>query len=104
MVLLAAPGTVVPDALAGVSGLPGKVILDATNRLASQTPPPDGYESVAQYVKATTGGAVAKVLNPNYGAILAQAASTARRPGNLWVSDEGAREAVDSADIGMDAL
>jgi 8-hydroxy-5-deazaflavin:NADPH oxidoreductase len=34
-VLLAAPGSVVPDALAGVSGLPGKVILDATHRLAS---------------------------------------------------------------------
>jgi hypothetical protein len=106
VVLLAMPGTVVPEALAGVSGLPGKVILDATNRLASQTHPPDGYESVAQYVKASTGGPVAKVFNLNYGAILDQAATTARRPGNLWVGDEGARDVVEqlSAGIGMQAL
>ncbi len=42
VVLLAAPGTVVSEALAGVSGLQGKVILDATNRIASETPPPAG--------------------------------------------------------------
>jgi predicted dinucleotide-binding enzyme len=60
------------EALAGISGLGGKVILDATNRLASQTPPPTGYDSIAEHVKATTGGPVAKVFNLNYGAILAQ--------------------------------
>jgi 8-hydroxy-5-deazaflavin:NADPH oxidoreductase len=106
VVLLAAPGTVVSEALAGVSGLRGKVILDATNRIASETPPPDGYDSVAEYVKATTGAAsVAKVFNLNYGAILDRAAATKRRPSNLWVGDEGARHAVEqlSADIGMEA-
>jgi hypothetical protein len=51
VVLLAPLGTVVVEALAGVSGLDGKVILDATNRLASQTPAPDGYDSIAKYVK-----------------------------------------------------
>jgi predicted dinucleotide-binding enzyme len=106
VVLLAPPGTVVTEALAGVSGLEGKVILDATNRLASQTPPPTGYDSIAEHVKATTGGPVAKVFNLTYGAILDQAAGVARRPGNLWVGDEGARDAVQrlSRDIGMDAL
>src|ERR1700749_1568304 len=58
VVLLAPPGTVVAEALAGVAGLEGKVILDATNRVASQTPPPTGYDSIAEYVKATTGGPV----------------------------------------------
>jgi predicted dinucleotide-binding enzyme len=61
-VLLASPGAVVAEALAGVSGLSGKIILDATNRLASQTSPPPGHDSVAEYVKATTGGPVAKVF------------------------------------------
>jgi predicted dinucleotide-binding enzyme len=106
VVLLAVPGTVVSEALAGVSGLKGKVVLDATNRISSETPPPAGYDSVAEYVKETSGAAsVAKVFHLNYGAILDRAAAGDRRPGNLWVGDEGARDAVEqlSADIGMDA-
>jgi predicted dinucleotide-binding enzyme len=106
VVLLAVPGTAVSEALAGVTGLQGKVILDATNRISSETPPPAGYDSVAEYVKETTGaGSVAKVFHLNYGPILDQAAAADRRPSNLWVGDEGARGAVEqlSADIGMEA-
>jgi predicted dinucleotide-binding enzyme len=106
VVLLAVPGTVVGEALKGVSGLEGKVILDATNRIASETPPPEGYDSVAEYVKATTDAAsVAKVFHLNYAVILDQAAAGERRPGNLWVGDDGAREVVEqlSRDIGMEA-
>ena len=105
VVLLAVPSAVVPEALAAVTGLDGKVIFDATNRIGSQTPPA-GYDSVAEYVKATTGGPVAKVFHLNFGAILDQAAGTATRPSNLWVGDEGARDAVGqlSRDIGMEAV
>jgi 8-hydroxy-5-deazaflavin:NADPH oxidoreductase len=105
VVLLAPPGTVVPEALAGVSGLEGKVILDATNRIGDDALP-SGYGSIAEYVKVTTGGQVAKVFNLNYGSILKQAAASVNRPGNLWVGDEGARAAVEqlSAEIGMEAL
>jgi predicted dinucleotide-binding enzyme len=105
VVLLAVPSAVVPDALAAVTGLDGKVIFDATNRIGSQTPPA-GYDSVAEYVKATTGGPVAKVFHLNFGAILDQAAGSATRPSNLWVGDEGARDAVEqlSRDIGMEAV
>lgn len=105
VVLLAVPSAVVPDALAAVTGLDGKVIFDATNRIGSQTPPAE-YDSVAEYVKATTGGPVAKVFHLNFGAILDQAAGTATRPSNLWVGDEGARDAVEqlSRDIGMEAV
>jgi predicted dinucleotide-binding enzyme len=105
VVLLAVPSAVVPDALAAVTGLDGKVIFDATNRIGDQTPPA-GYDSVAEYVKATTGGPVAKVFHLNFGAILDQAAGSATRPSNLWVGDEGARDAVEqlSRDIGMEAV
>jgi predicted dinucleotide-binding enzyme len=104
-VLLAVPSAVVPDALAAVTGLDGKVIFDATNRIGDQTPPA-GYDSVAEYVKATTGGPVAKVFHLNFGAILDQAAGSATRPSNLWVGDEGARDAVEqlSRDVGMEAV
>jgi hypothetical protein len=105
VVLLAVPSAVVPDALAAVTGLDGKVIFDAINRIGSQTPPA-GYDSVAEYVKATTDGPVAKVFHLNFGAILDQAAGSATRPSNLWVGDEGARDAVEqlSRDIGMEAV
>jgi hypothetical protein len=105
VVLLAVPSPVVPDALAAVTGLDGKVIFDATNRIGGQTPPA-GHQSIAEYVKATTGGPVAKVFHLNFGAILDQAAGSARQPSNLWVGDEGARDAVEqlSRDIGMEAV
>jgi len=105
VVLLAVPSAVVPDALAGVSGLDGKVIFDATNRIGDQIPP-IGHQSIAEYVKATTGGPVAKVFHLNFAAILDQAAGSATRPSNVWVGDEGARDAVEqlSRDIGMEAV
>jgi len=44
VVLLAVPNEAVPDALAGVSGLHGKVVLDATNRMGVvEHPAPAGY-------------------------------------------------------------
>jgi predicted dinucleotide-binding enzyme len=105
VVLLAVPNQAVPAALAGVTGVDRKIVLDATNRLGGEAPPA-GYRSVAEYVKATTNGPVAKVFNLNYGKLLEQAATVSVRPDNLWVGDEGARTAVEqlSHDIGMHAV
>jgi len=104
-VLLAVPNQAVPAALAGVTGLRGKVVIDATNRLGGEDPR-TGFPSVAEYVKATTGGPVAKGFNLNYGKLYDQAAAASSRPGNIWVGDEGARGAVEqlSSDVGMQAL
>lgn len=105
VVLLAVPNQVVPAAFAGVTGLRGKVVIDATNRLGGQAPP-TGYPSIAEYVKASTGGPTAKAFNVNIGRWLDQAAAARARPGNLWVGDEGARAAVEqlSRDVGMEAV
>jgi 8-hydroxy-5-deazaflavin:NADPH oxidoreductase len=105
VVLLAVPNEAVPAALAGVTGLRDKIIIDATNRLDGEAPP-TGYASIAEFVKATTGGPVAKAFNLNYGKLFEQAAAASTRPGNIWVGDEGARAVVDrlSRDIGMQAL
>ena len=107
VVLLAVPGEVVPDALANVTGLRGKIVLDATNRAGVvEHPAPAGYRSIAEYVKAQTGGPTAKAFNLNFGRLLDQAATASSRPNNIWVGDEEARAAVEqlSADIGMDPL
>jgi predicted dinucleotide-binding enzyme len=98
---------VVPDALASVTGLPGKVVLDATNRVGVvEHFAPAGYASIAEYVKAQTGGPTAKAFNLNFGNLLDQAATASSRPNNIWVGDEGARAAVEqlSRDIGMEPL
>lgn len=105
VVLLAVPYSAVPDALTGVTGLDDQVIIDATNRLGGEAPP-SGYASVTEYVKAHTGGPVAKAFNLNFGNLFEQAAAASTRPNNIWVGDEGARAAVEqlSRDIGMEPL
>ena len=105
VVLLAVPPTAVKAALQGTSGVGGKIVIDSTNRLGGETPP-TGYASIAEYVKATTQGPVAKAFNLNYGKLLDQAATGARRPSNIWVGDPEARVAVEqlSHDIGMQAV
>ena len=104
VVLVAVLSEAVPEALARVTGLDGKVVLDATNRMAA--PPPTGHASIAEYIKAHTGGPTAKTFNLNFGALLEQAAEDTPRPGNIWVGDEGARAAVEqlTRDIGMQPL
>ena len=94
VVLLAVPSSAVADALALVTGLDGQIIIDATNRLDGQDPP-SGHASVTEYVKAQTGGPVAKAFNLNFGKLFDQAAAASVRPNNLWVGDEGARAAVE---------
>jgi predicted dinucleotide-binding enzyme len=105
VVLLAVPNEAVPEALRAVSGLEGKLVIDATNRFGGP-PAPDGHPSIAEYVKATTGGPTAKAFNLNFGALFEQASGAARRPQNLWVGDEDAREAVEqlTRDMGMEPI
>ena len=104
VVLLAVPSEAVPEALRAVTGLEGKLVVDATNRFGGQAP--DGHPSVAEYVKATTGGPTVKAFNLNFGKLLDAARAEPSPPHNLWVGDEEARAAVEqlSADIGMEAL
>jgi predicted dinucleotide-binding enzyme len=52
--LLAVPNTAIADALGKVSGLDGVLVIDATNMFRG--PRPEGFESLAEYVKSLTGG------------------------------------------------
>lgn len=104
VVLVAVPSEALPDALTRVTGLDGKVVLDATNRMSAA--PPEGHASNAEYIKAQTGGPTAKVFNLNFGALLEQAGQASSRPDNIWVGDDEARAAVEqlTRDIGMEPL
>jgi 8-hydroxy-5-deazaflavin:NADPH oxidoreductase len=105
VVLVAVPGDSVAEALAQVSGLQGKIAIDATNRFGD-TAPPQGFDSNAEYVKSLTGGPMAKSFNINFAALFEEIAKAGTPPGNFWCGDEEAREAVETLnrDAGYEPL
>ena len=63
VVLVAVPGGAASEALSKVSGLEGKIAIDAENSFADRD---EQYESFAHEVKAHTNGPVAKAFNANF--------------------------------------
>ena len=53
VVFVAVPSTAIGDALGKVSGLEGKVVVDATNAFTGRT---EGFDSLAHEVKSHAGG------------------------------------------------
>jgi predicted dinucleotide-binding enzyme len=102
VVLLAVRHADIPAALSGVTGLAGKLVIEASNRLEGEAAH-DGHASNAEYVKAVLGGPTAKAFNLNFGKLLERAAQAPNRPDNIWVGDEAARAAVEelTRDAGM---
>ena len=92
VVLVAVPGTELSEALAKVTGLEGKVAIDATNIFGERS---GEYESLAHEVKAATNGPVAKSFNTNFAALYDQIEAQPERPGNLYAADEEAREVAE---------
>jgi predicted dinucleotide-binding enzyme len=93
VVLLAIPGSAVEDGLGKLTGLEGKTVIDATNRMG--TPPPDGFASNAEYVKSRTTGPTAKSFNINFASLFDKLDQLSPRAGNLWCGDDEAREVVE---------
>jgi predicted dinucleotide-binding enzyme len=94
VVLLAVPGGAVAEALAGVQGIEGKTVIDATNLYGDVTPP-GGFASNAEFVKSVTGGPTAKSFNINFAALFDRIGEASSTPSNLWCGDEEAREVVE---------
>ncbi len=67
-------GRGVSEALGKVTGLEGKVAIDATNAFAGRD---EQYDSLAHEVKAHTNGPVAKAFNANFGVLYDRIASSA---------------------------
>jgi 8-hydroxy-5-deazaflavin:NADPH oxidoreductase len=91
VVLVAVPSAFIWDALRKVSGLQGKIAIDATNAYAGRN---DSYESLAHEVKAHTSGPVAKAFNANAARLLERIDDERVRPGCLYAADDGARDVV----------
>ena len=102
-VLVAVPGASISEALAKVTGLEGKVAIDATNVLPKRF---GDFPSYAEQVKSFTHGPVAKSFNMNFGSLFSTIREQRVRPGNWYVADDGAREITEQLirDAGYDPI
>ena len=102
-VLFAVPSNAIADALGKVSGLEGKVVVDATNAFGGRN---EQFPSLAHEVKSITGGPVAKSFNLNFARLYDRIDEQPERPGNLYAADDEAREIVEqlSRDAGYEPV
>ncbi|HET9324402.1 MAG TPA: hypothetical protein VFO03_11030 [Gaiellaceae bacterium] len=102
-VLVAVPGGSIADALGKVSGLDGKVVIDATNIFGERN---EEFPSLAHEVKSITKGPVAKSFNLNYAAVYDRIDEQRARPSSLFAADDEAREVTEQLirDAGFDAV
>jgi 8-hydroxy-5-deazaflavin:NADPH oxidoreductase len=88
VVLVAVPSGAIADGLGKVSGLQGKVAIDATNAYGGRN---EEFESLAHEVKSIVGGPVAKSFNHEYAVLYDQIDEQRARPSTLYAAEEGAR-------------
>lgn len=103
VLLLAVPGPEIADALARVSGIAGKVAIDATNAVRGRN---EDFESNAHEVKSIVGGPVAKSFNLNFANVYDEIESQRVRPSNLYCAEDEAREVTEQLirDVGYDPV
>ena len=92
VLLVAVPGPQIADALGKVSGIEGKVTIDATNAVRGRN---EDFESNAHEIRAIVGGPTAKSFNLNFANVYDQIAAQRVRPSNLYCAEDGAREVTE---------
>jgi hypothetical protein len=102
-VLLAVPPGAIADALASVNGLEGVPVVDATNAIGGR---PEGFDSLAEYVRSLTGGPVAKAFNTNFARLYDRLGEARTRPTMVYAADDDAREVTERliADAGYEPV
>ena len=103
VVLVAVPSAAISDALGRVSGIEGKVAIDATNALDGRG---EEFESLAHEVQSIVGGPTAKAFNINFAALYDRVGDQRARPSNLYAADDEAREVTEQLirDAGYDPV
>jgi predicted dinucleotide-binding enzyme len=88
-ILLACPSGAIEDALTGVEGIGSTPVIDATNVFGS--PRPEGFDSLAEFVKSQTGGPVAKAFSANFAALYDRLGEARVPPSMVLAADDDAR-------------
>ena len=103
VVLVAVPSGAIREALTGVSGIEGKIAIDATNGFRGRD---ERFESLAHEVKSISRGPVAKAFNLNFANVYDQIAGQRARPSNLYAADDEARKVTEQLcrDAGYDPV
>lgn len=103
-VLLAVPSAAIADALGSVTGIEGVPVIDATNFVRGDRP--EGFASLAEYVKSLTGGPVAKAFNANFARLFDRLGDTRATPSMVYAADDDAREVTEQLirDAGYDPV
>lgn len=101
--LLAVPSGAIADAIASVEGLAGIPVVDATNATRGR---PEGFDSLAEYVRSLTGGPVSKAFNTNFATLYDRLGEARARPTMVYAADEEAREVTERliADAGYEPV
>jgi 8-hydroxy-5-deazaflavin:NADPH oxidoreductase len=89
VVVVAVPSDAIPEALAKVTGLAGKITIDTTNSFSG---PHKGFPSLAAEVKSIIGGPTAKSFSTNFAVLYDQIAAQGHRPSNVFAADADARD------------
>jgi predicted dinucleotide-binding enzyme len=92
VLLVAVPGTEIANALGTVTGVEGKVTIDATNAVRGRN---EEFESNAHEVKSIVNGPTAKSFNLNFARIYDEIAAQRVRPSNIYCAEDEAREATE---------
>jgi predicted dinucleotide-binding enzyme len=93
-VLLAVPQRAIADAIGSVKGLEGIPVIDAMNVVRSGRP--EGFESLAQYVRSLTGGPVAKAFNANFATLYDRIGEARATPSMVYAADDEARDVTET--------
>jgi 8-hydroxy-5-deazaflavin:NADPH oxidoreductase len=103
VVVVALPSGQIANALGKVSGLDGKVAIDAMNAFGGRN---EQFESLAHEVKSIVGGPTAKSFNLNFAALYDEIPKQRKRPSNLFAAEDGAREVTEQLirDAGYDPV
>jgi 8-hydroxy-5-deazaflavin:NADPH oxidoreductase len=92
VLLVAVPAAEIANALGRVTGIEGKVTIDATNAVRGRN---EDFESLAHEVKSIVGGATAKSFNLNFAAVYDEVGSQRVAPSNLYCAEDDAREVTE---------
>jgi hypothetical protein len=103
VLLVAVPGPEIASALGGVTGIEGKVTIDATNAVRGRN---EEFGSLAHEVKSIVGGPTAKSFNLNFANVYDEIGNQRVRPSNLYCAEDEAREATEQLirDAGYDPV
>lgn len=103
VILVAVPSGSIADALGKMSGIDGKLAIDATNAYAGRN---EEFDSLAHEVKSIVGGPTAKAFNLNFAALYDEIAKQRVPPSQFFAADDEAREVTKQLirDAGYDPL